>query len=257
MPEWTQKTWKDLKDILGLSDGNELVASAEIALSERIASPFYGYFLISWLIINWKIIYVAFFLDQQYLFEKTGLLRNEYLQTIIPPFGPQYLWQFLLEPTILAWAILWLFPYGTRVFYRKSLRNKKALKVIELRELRKEQQQRVELTKTETELFESELEKKRIEKVAASESPELLWENEYKEFEKSYLYGKFREIIESIYKHSGYVSYVNEKYISTDMLAFADTRDLIQFVEGSSNQIKLTPKGKFFASKFLEKNPVF
>lgn len=43
--------------------GHEVSESVKEAVAERLYSPFYGYLLISWLIVNWDYVYRALFVD--------------------------------------------------------------------------------------------------------------------------------------------------------------------------------------------------
>ncbi len=243
------------KEFIGVSDSNEILASVQIAASERFASPFYGYFILSWLIINWRLVYAGIFLDQTLLFEKTGLLRNEYLSALSPlPYSFAFIFFFLIYPFLLTIVILWIFPYGTRPFFRKNIQNKIALKVIELKELRKEKEEETQLKKEETELIKTEIQRAKVEREASKENPEIIWENEYRDLEKNFLFRKLSEVIAAVYQHNGLISDNFETIVQPNVLAFADTRGLISF--DGPNRIELTSKGRFFASKFLEKHPI-
>lgn len=260
MPE---NPWPKIKEYFGISSHNEVIASTEIALSDRIASPFYGYFALSWIVFNWKLIYIAFFIDQSRLFEKTNLLRIEYLVSLTPTYpGFSFFWQFLIGPALLAFLALWVFPYGTRIFFRKNLRNKVALKVIELQELRKEKTEERELKKAETKLIETEIEHAKVEKKAAQEQPEILWEREYYQFKILPLFKKFSFIVESVYEHSGNIT-THHPYnddvvtfqIPKDILAYAHTNNLVVFDE-TKRKIDLTEKGKLFVRKYSAETSV-
>ena len=92
-----------------------------------------------------------------------------------------------------------------------------------------------------------------MEKVAAAEAPEVLWESEYKEFTTHPLYRHFSKIIESIYEYHGKTAtvtrYSQRFEIPKELLAFAHANELINFSE-DNDRISLTVKGKFFVKKF-------
>ncbi len=242
-----------LKEFFG--ENNELVQSTNNALQERISSPFYGYFLISWFLINWELLYSAFFLDQNIIFEKTGLLRNEYVLSQLLT-GKNLLFDFIFIPFIITCLFFWIFPYGTRIFFRRNIKNQRALKIIELQESQKEKKKQKELIQEETALIKKEIEKNKIEKIAERESPEILWTKEFDEFRKTLLFEDFSFIIESIYKHNKNISiqgpheYSSPIFqIPSNILAYTHLRNLVE-ISNDGRKISLTDKGKFFAKKF-------
>ena len=56
---------------------NEYKKSARSVFEERISSPFYGAFLFSWLVLNWKIVYLTIFVNQDII---EPLTKIEYIQ---------------------------------------------------------------------------------------------------------------------------------------------------------------------------------
>jgi hypothetical protein len=243
---------EDIKKLFG--NDSEFVESVQIAAQDRIASPFYGYFLISWLVFNWRIIYSAFFINQENLYHKTGLLRIEYLNSIIPPrLSWMFFFNFFVFPFLLTIFFFWISPLISRFFFRKHIRNKKALKVIELQENQEIKIEEKALTEAEVALMNEQIEKALQERKAAKETPEVLWENEFKKFQNSKIFPKLQQIINSIYSYAGKIHYKNfgeEFDVDNDIIVYADTSDLITFDE--NRQISLTEKGKFFIKKFSE-----
>jgi len=247
---------KKFTDTLGISENNELFASAQMTIEDRLASPFYGYFLVSWLTLNWQTVYATLFVDQETLFEKTGLLKPDYVELFL---WPVYTWSFylhyLLAPLALTILFVWYLPYITRIFFRKNIRNRVALKVIELQELSQEKKEEKKLTQEDTALMKTEIERAKVEKKAAQENPEVLWEREYYQFRVLPLFKKFTHIVASIYEYSGRITVVSEYndriifQIPKDVLAHAHTNDLVIFEKGKE-KIDLTDKGKFFVRKF-------
>lgn len=57
---------------------NEFLKSIRAVLYDRVASPFYGTLIISWLLWNWKIPYVTFFVSESLL----KMTKIEYIMTL-------------------------------------------------------------------------------------------------------------------------------------------------------------------------------
>lgn len=252
-----EKLSSGIKDFLGGS--NEFVESATIAAEDRITSPFYGYFLISWFLVNWRLPYAAFFVDEEKLFERSGLLRNEYLDLLTPahsiyPFNVSatFVLHFFVYPFILTLFFFWVSPLVTRHFFRKNIRNKKQLKVIELQESREIKEKELEIEKQKTAIVEERVERAKT----ASETPEVIWFQDFEIFKESKLFDKFQQIIDSVYKHGGRIRSRTEESvrvfeIDNDLLVYADSNELIE-IDQVTRKITLRDKGRFFVKKYSE-----
>lgn len=252
------KILNNLKEFFG--ETNEVVQSTQIAVSDRLSSPFYGYFIIAWIVTNWHFLYISFFIDQEKLFEKTGLLRNEYLFSILPQYQElQFWWKFFILPLALTILFFWVFPYGTRVFYRKSIRNQKALQIIELQENREKTVAEKKLVKEEKSLIKEEVARAKEEKRAAKETPEIIWEKEVETLSMDYnSTAAIKNVIKAIYETEG--NFVTSGGIMTDWqtrilpqhLARVDVLGLINI--SSNNKLSLTNKGKYVVRRLQDRH---
>ena len=240
-----KKFTDSLKSIIG--DKHEVTEAIREALEDRVTSPFYGYFIISWLLVNWNYIYAALFVNAQYVFEKTGLLRNEYLfQEVLPAHlvSTTYWLDFLVIPFIFTCAAFWLMPLLTRVFFRQHIRNKIKNEGIRAEEMAAE-------IKAEEKILEAEVSKAKVEKEAHQSTPEVLWKNEYKEFKENPLHKIFYNLIEHYYKHNAQIETQQGK-IRNDLLVFCDVNKLINI---DYNSFELTNKGKEFVKLYIQDSP--
>ncbi|MEI8129979.1 MAG: hypothetical protein WCG55_00555 [bacterium] len=228
---------------------NELIDSTRMAIEDRLSSPFYGYFISSWFLFNWKIIYIAFFVDQNIILQKTTLLRSDYLIRSFPILWSWEFWlHFFIYPFFATVLFFWIFPYLTREYYRKSIRNKKALRIIEIKETKQE-------TIQEKELIEEQVKKAIIEQEVEVSNPKVFWEKDFQAFKDTNLFEKFQMILDGIYKYNGDVkwNWNGARYtgsIDNEILVFCDLNGLVNIHNG--NKITLTDKGKFFARKYIE-----
>jgi len=229
---------------------HDLVKSIEVSVEDKLVSPFYGYFITSWLVINWQIVYTALFLSQDNLYQKTGLLRSEYLFQQILPKAHSLDWfnSFIFLPFILTIIIFWLMPAITRPFYRKHLQNHISLNTIKIEEL-------TEQKKAETELIEAEVEQATATTKAKKILPEIVWEKDYQKFKTTPYLKEFDDIKKSIYTHKGSIRltqpFQEAPYfeIKENMLVYFDSNDIINI---NNNRITLTPKGKYFMKRWSE-----
>lgn len=87
---------------------DEIRKSANSILKERISSPFYGTLLISWLIWNWRIVYLTIFIEQ----DKLSINKIEFIEKYFVNIS--YLFTFPILSTVI---VLTIFPFITNGAY--------------------------------------------------------------------------------------------------------------------------------------------
>jgi len=91
---------------------SDLTTSIKEIFNERISSPFYGSLIVSWLLWNWEIPYVTFFVDGA----KLGVTKIEFIKNNFD--NPLFLILFPLISTVL---IIWVLPLITNLAYKITL----------------------------------------------------------------------------------------------------------------------------------------
>jgi hypothetical protein len=89
---------------------SDLTKSLKEIFDERISSPFYGSLIISWLLWNWKIPYVTFFVDQERLGDSTNKIDYIYKHCNNSFF-------LIFGPLISTALIILLIPFITNGAY--------------------------------------------------------------------------------------------------------------------------------------------
>ncbi len=229
---------------------SDIIKSTIDSLKNRLTNPIYGTFIVVWILTNWKFVYSFLFLSQTQVLEKTSLLKNNYLYLI---FSQGTYWHHFIIPSAMTILVIWVLP-----------------KLIFIPAFKKEESYRIEKEKIRI-LLNKELEDENIENIKTlskriREENKLfpLWENNYKKFKETPIHKDFHFIVDSIYKHNGYVSrqipfMVNNRIIPgrtnglfkipDDILVYADSNGLINF-DKQKNIIELTDKGKYFVQRF-------
>jgi len=90
---------------------SDLTTSVKEIFNERISSPFYGSLIVSWLLWNWKIPYVTFFVDQSRLGDATN--KIDYIFKHCDSF-----WLLVVGPLLSTGAIIFLLPYVTNYAFK-------------------------------------------------------------------------------------------------------------------------------------------
>lgn len=241
--------------------------------NEKTSSPLYFTYIGFFVAWNWELFQIIF-LENENLFLSP---RIEYIKSklffsasfplaipvwlhilvdwllntalhILPPALFTYL-TILYLPRLHKWA---LNKYLESRFERKKIFEEKQREYDKW--FLKQEKDRSRTLENIASLKEQQVEtEKKIQKTMPEEEK---WGIEYQEFEKSPIFFKFRQIIETIYKHRGYIESGAVRYAEAGVLAMADARELVSYVEGSRNTIELTKKGKFFAKMYLEKHPL-
>ncbi|KKU57190.1 MAG: hypothetical protein UX81_C0043G0010 [Parcubacteria group bacterium GW2011_GWA2_47_12] len=247
-------------------NGNEILGSIHEAIKERFFSPFYGTFIISWLIFHWKFVYTAFFVSEEKIWESAGLLKNDYLSETFFDFSSLHFYISWILPFVLTYLIIWRFPKWISIpAFREDLDNitkKQKMLITAEKELEIQQVAKVDVVvervRKETEVKQAEKKIKQVEgeikKIAEETKPEQKWIFEYQRFKSLPVYNKFEIILKSIYQHRGEINVTNNNnqiifQIPQDILAFSHTNDLIDF-DKQKEKIELTEKGKFFVKEF-------
>lgn len=228
---------------------------------DRAKSRIYAIYIF-WLLVGFlPVLFVSLFVDQQLLYEKTKLLKNEYIRDEFFNFST---WQGVVYPiaviigaSIMTRLVIWDFP---KLFVNKAYKRE-----IESQFQRDFEQIKIE-RKLEAEkqlLAEEQLDTVEKEKAIASEQEKIekteteKWMEEYSELKKKQrLFNYFSEIPEAIFDYGGRIEYQdqNEHFkIDTNLLSYAHASNLVSF-DDTRTYISLTEKGKFFLKNYeLEK----
>ncbi len=253
---------KSIGLLLFLNDGhmkaNNILDSVKEVLEKRWGNAMYGTFIISWVIWNWDVIYITFFVDQDLIFETTGQLKIYYVTS-------QYSWdelrsviwslvRLLFGPAFATFVILWGIVEIDIFCYRKDVSN----------EIRKENErikQKEEFLLKERKVLEEEQENVAIaEELRISLPEEKKWENEYKELSENDIFKKaMGQVKTCLYAYGGRIKvYASmggiEFAYPSDYLAYLDANGLIEFFDEDKGRIGATKKGKYFLKKFMQDN---
>lgn len=231
--------------------------------SEKTSSPLYFTYIGFFIAWNWKFFQIIF-LESETLFyfprieylsnlewHPSGAVALDWLVNVIWRMFPPAIFTYfaiVYLPKLHKWA---LEKYLDSRFERKRIFELKQREYDEWLLNKERQRSKIleDIAATKEKQF---LVEKKIEKAMSNEER---WELEYEKFEKNKLFYKFKQIIETIYIHKGYIESGMERHANADALAIADTWGLTTYVGGNHNHIELTEKGKIFAKLYLEKHP--
>lgn len=236
---------------------NDIKDSLKKNLNDRISSPFYGTFVISWLLWNWKVWYITFFVDAELLLKVQNILKVDYIINI-------YGWNFyslshlIILPIISSYLFVFEFPKITRKFYVKYLDYEYENKSIKLK--KEEQFLKEKALKLETE--EKVLEKEEEVRIIKTKTQEEIWNKEYQDFKKSKYFQLFNKLKTSLYEHEGRTWLWNnngggqQNIVPTDLKAYLDANKIIEFGKDKDRYeiILLTEKGKYFMKEYTEES---
>lgn len=217
-------------------------------------------YTVFWAIYHWQGIYATIFTSQDYIMEKYGMLKNEYVAHYFFGINQEYVGNWILGlviPAVLAILYVTVLPFLINLVYRVEIKHKVDRKIIKIREERRlsvEERKNMEVESKNADA-QIELGKKRAEAELAN--PETVWEKEYRDFlgeDASSAFAVLDELKTMIYSHSGYTrNGYGTSYISEDSLMECDTNGLIEFNSKANNNVTLTKKGKYFLRQFSKK----
>jgi len=231
----------------------EIYESTRDSVKDKLTnSVMYGTFVTTWLIWNWKFIYITFFVDQGWIFQKTQLLKIEYLVTNYPftSFwtGLCSISHLLILPATSSFVIVFLLSKLDFIFFAKHRSNIERKKSEELKYDRKR-------VRGEREVLKGKEENIRIEKRIDKEiDQEKKWATEFESKKYSTEFNRaLLSLKKCIYENQGDMrDTLGRQLISPDHVAYLDTNSLITLDSGS-HYLKTTQKGKYFLSKIIKK----
>lgn len=228
-------------------------------LAGRAKTHIYSVFIFWLLILHVNIIFSTLFLDQKLIFEKTHLLKDEYIHNHYFAFSEWWM-LLLVEITKIVAAVvatyltIWIAPrYILARSYRRELEDEYDRKK---EKLKKEN----ELEREKKKLAGEQLNTVKVQEQVISQQEQLeskekrTWEKEYETFKESRMFGEFHKIQESVYRHDGKIRLTSARGdilfdIRGEVVAYGDTNGLLSLVDG---RIALTEKGKYFMKRYLE-----
>ncbi len=243
---------------------NEILKSLQDGVEEKVTSPIYGVFIISWLFFHWKFVYTAVFVSEEKIWVfSSGMLKNDYLSKTFFNFSDPWFYASWVLPIFFTWLFVWKFPKWISIpAFKKSQEyqaEKLEVKIETEARLPQKQLRMVELMEKKT-VKEKEIKEK--EKEIKEIDPTIEW---LKEFNQVLLNEKDVQAIKegsgAIYQTNGrFVSNPQEinrgynTYISSSSLSRLDALDLIKILSERRNVMEFTEKGKFFVRELQKKN---
>ncbi len=105
----------------------ESTNSLKDALKERLSNPFLGKLLLAWIICNWKITYVTFFVSE----EKLTINRLDYISDYLNRKDFFGILEIYVAPLLITASLIWIVPHLSDIAFNVSekFRKKKALKI--------------------------------------------------------------------------------------------------------------------------------
>lgn len=241
----------------------EVKKSLEKNIGEKLVSPFWGAYIGSWLIWNWKIWYITFFVESNLLLQRYSMLKLDYITNL---YNLCSFWDIIYSlshlfifPGITAYLVIFELPKITYKFYKQSVDDD-----YKSREYKEEKERRhLESKKSRLEVEEVVVEKeKNIESMKSQKTQQEEWDEEYENFKNSRYYNSFSQLKESIYSHKGetYPYFIDansrqkrKEVVDVNVKAYFNSSDVIEiFFEEGVEKIRLTEKGLYFMSKFLD-----
>lgn len=244
----------------------KILSEIYTSFKEKISSPFFRYFTISWILWNYKFIYFIAFLDEKVYSEIHHITKFDYLINTHYFYWTWYcnIAIFLIAPLISTWFMIFIFPIVNMYFFKefdKSTREEDKLKYgykkfiknedIELKKLEvQEKKEEVKVVKEEVKKTRAKTEKKTLETTQFDK-----WKKEYEEFKKSQAYSVFNHIIDIINFHSWYFTYERLPYrIQNNIISYLLANKIIIKSEKRSDYHLFTGKWDYFAKLYFEEN---
>lgn len=239
---------------------SELADSIAEAIRKRAVSSTLGTYLFFWCAFHWEGIYTTLFTNQDLIYGKFGMLKNEYVAHYF--FGWQG-WRTILSylvPLLLTALFIWPIPKYVLIHaFRQEQRHKVDKRRVKIEEEEKIQVKKRSLAVEAEKTLKAEIKTSKAREEAVSVDPTILWKKEFQDSFGPRLYETLSDISEAVYRGGGAITQHYDQTLgawlganlSKDAIAFAHTNDLITV---TSKGIALTDKGKFFVKEMYKKD---
>ena len=211
---------------------------------------------LGWLLVfHVDVIFIALFLDQSLIYEKTGLLKGEYILSYITHFG--IWWTIIIEmarislAALMTYLMIWVVPsLVNEKSYKKELEAEYSLRKMKIKKDEELNQKEEKVVKKQMENIEAE-KKVVVEKSKLEDTPKfVLWDVDFQNFKYLPIFNEFEEIISCIYEYHGEPGNMPSFRIpSSRILAYLNSNGVLDIKSGT---ISLTDKGRYFVKKYTE-----
>lgn len=241
----------------------EIVDSIKEHLKKRLTTPVYGTFTALWVIFHWQFLVTLFFVSEEKIWSKTGLLKNEYIGQFFFVSNDWHSYFRWIAPIVLTWLFIWVLPRWVFIpAFRKEEEDRTSKMRIRITEEQKLQQAETSLETQKVKKVEAVEKKAEIEKTIKKIDPTIGWQKEFDLLKtNSSDLAAIQNAIRVVYQTAGEYTtsnrYSDERttFIIPDFVSRVDTLGLVDITEGSYGQkMSFTEKGKFFVRKLQEQN---
>ncbi|MBQ6461187.1 hypothetical protein IJJ36_02000 [Candidatus Saccharibacteria bacterium] len=222
-------------------------------LNKKASSTLIFVFIVFWIICHSQGFATMFFTDQNLIYQKYGMLKNEYLnQYFFGNICDYDFWVRTLLPFFLTWFYIWIMPkLIINRAYKKQINDKIDREIIKEEAQQKLIKEQKETTKEEIAIKKEQVKLAEENKKLEDKTPEKVWKKEYEEFTKKENYGSVLSQLKNvIYGHQGYI---RPDRITSENLMSCDTNGLIN-INGNTSTCSITDKGKYFLKQFASEN---
>jgi len=221
-------------------------------LNKKASSTLIFVFVVFWIICHSQGFTTMFFTDQNLIFEKYGMLKNEYLnQYFFGNFHDYEFWIRALLPFLLTAFYIWAMPQLIiNRAYKKQINDRVAREIIKAEAQKKLIEKQKETAKEEIAATKEQVKLAKENKKLENETPEKVWDKEYEEFTKISNYGNILyQLQDSIYQHQGAIRnyHDDDVYMTSEVLMVCDTNNLITI---NGDRCLITDKGRYFLRRF-------
>lgn len=218
-------------------------------IKNRLGSPMYWTFILSWFLINRQIRYVSFFISWEEITKKWFTTKIDYIISLYSLGTAREvlytIWHLILFPSIMVFVFIWILHKLDLLVYKKNIINKNQKQILK----NKEQIKSLNIVEEKLEAVSNV--KKAEKKLEKTKTKEDIWQEEYNVLIANNSFKKAMEDLKiSLYSNSWRMFVNGKKTISTDSLWFLDGNSLVS-IDFEDNIIHKTDKWDFFIKNYI------
>lgn len=232
---------------------------------KRVVSTILVSYAVFWAIFHWQGIYTTIFVNQDIIYGKYGLLKNEYVNkyffgfnwsNICTAHNLEILLSWIIPAALAYFYIWWLPKLVINPAYKREIGYKEQRRIEKIKSERRIQDEERKLIEKQTVAEDARIELAKKKAEASKKDPTIAWRDQYNnEFiTDGKAVSSLDSLLDRVYSHGGKINTLDvygEKTggMSSDELLRVDVLGLAT-IEDNGTSVRLTDKGKYFTKLY-------
>lgn len=232
----------------------EFLSSILKRIQNRASTTLFAVYLSFWAALHAEGIITLLFTDQDYIFQKYGILKNEYLFKYF--FGVvNNPGEFALKQAIAigltALYVCFFARFILNPIYKIEIKYKYDRRIEKAKQERRLRDEKAKIAKAKVELVKAKRKTLELQQEIEKKDPKMVWRREYENLESKTGAVEIGELEKIYYGRKGWIpNSLGEDYMLRDRIATCESLELFERDKQDSDLIRITEKGWYFMRRY-------